>query len=239
MACADFDNDGDQDLYETAGANRGEGSIPNNFFVRSGESLHESAEQYDVESPLGRGRHPIWFDYDADGDLDLFIFNAARDDGLGRSSLFRNDGEAFHDATEQTGFDLRAMQSVGGILSDISGDGDLELLVFNTLGEFNPVVFTATDSRLFDRSQALGIGRLPYGVGALSKDFNNDLVPDLLITKYRTSAPEVIRRADDTLLAYLPGPSAPEFEFSAEGKVHFEIWVGLDNVGVYCRWRPN
>jgi len=88
---ADLDNDGDLDLFHVNGWRSGDASItfhadPSRLFVSNGNGTftERSAEVGLVDTGLGRG--VVAFDYDRDGDVDLFV---AQNDGPGR--LFRND----------------------------------------------------------------------------------------------------------------------------------------------------
>jgi hypothetical protein len=75
----------------------------------------------------------VWFDFDKDGDLDLYVTNQNGD----RNGLYRNDGAWFLDVAPQLGADRggRALQySFGGIrpcLADYDTDGDFDILVAN------------------------------------------------------------------------------------------------------------
>ena len=77
-AWADFDNDGDQDLVQLRGGGAGAGAFQNpehftKFFINDGETLTDQAINFGVEHPAGRGRTPLWFDFDQDGLLDLYL----------------------------------------------------------------------------------------------------------------------------------------------------------------------
>ena len=86
---ADFDNDGDQDLIELVGADRGSAAAKSNhLYVNEGGVLNDQAAERGVVDSMGRGRTPLWFDWDSDGDLDLLALNADRADAP--SILFQN-----------------------------------------------------------------------------------------------------------------------------------------------------
>jgi len=90
----DFDNDGTLDLYHVngfgdPGAPETEEFIadPARLFVNDGDgTFRERAAELGV-ADTGEGRGVVAFDYDHDGDLDIFIHNSQ---GPGR--LYRNDG---------------------------------------------------------------------------------------------------------------------------------------------------
>jgi hypothetical protein len=94
-AWADFDNDGDQDLFVTTGAGAGRGSCPNYLFVNQGGKLRNEASRFGVDYPLGRGRTPLWFDADRDGKLDLLLMNRSRPGGKAPSAIFQQTANGF------------------------------------------------------------------------------------------------------------------------------------------------
>ena len=64
---ADFDNDGDQDLILLTGAERGMGEGANLFFINEDGKLKDQAKEFGLDFPLGRGRTPLWLDWNKDG----------------------------------------------------------------------------------------------------------------------------------------------------------------------------
>ncbi len=87
-----------------------------------------------------------WFDYDNDGDLDLFVANGAVkiEESLRgqpfpyqeRNQLIRNDGaDGFSDMTEQAGAALALVDvSRGAAFGDIDNDGAIDIVVANNNG---------------------------------------------------------------------------------------------------------
>jgi enediyne biosynthesis protein E4 len=146
-AAADFDNDGDTDLFVTAlGGNR--------LYRNAGKGTFE-----DVTSRAGvaAGEFPTsaaWVDYDKDGRLDLYVCNYVvwsiqtdrfcSLDGKTKSyctpeayqgaspRLFRNRGDGtFEDATKRAGLLDPSSKALGIALLDYNGDGWLDLFVAN------------------------------------------------------------------------------------------------------------
>ncbi len=70
---------------------------------------------------------PIWFDYDNDGKIDLFI---TTDDGV--SPLYKNNGDGtFEDVTNRAGL-CREGTGMGVSVGDLKNDGNMDIYVTNT-----------------------------------------------------------------------------------------------------------
>ncbi|MEZ5178697.1 MAG: FG-GAP-like repeat-containing protein [Acidimicrobiales bacterium] len=130
VAAADYDGDGDQDLFITRLG------LPNRLMRNDG-----TGHFTDVAAEAGVGGTDVadgsaaalWADLDGDGDLDLFTTGA----GNGRHTLFVNDGTGhFTDGTEAANLvmppfvaGLPGTLSYGAGVADWDHDGDLDLAV--------------------------------------------------------------------------------------------------------------
>ncbi|MBI1928974.1 VCBS repeat-containing protein, partial [Candidatus Poribacteria bacterium] len=137
-AFADFDKDGDQDVYVSE-------SERDQFFRNDGESKFTDITEATGIHNNGTTPAILFVDYDHDGDLDLFLANREH------IEMYRNNGDGtFSDVTQQTflpstvppspprpeGTRLREGQGVRGasdaVFGDFDDDGDIDLFVINS-----------------------------------------------------------------------------------------------------------
>lgn len=90
-----------------------------------------SFENLATSSGVAKGGDPgavAWFDFDNDGDQDLFVA------AIGKNRLFRNDGDGRFTKLKKTGLDSSSAQSFGVAVGDYDNDGFLDLFVANLSG---------------------------------------------------------------------------------------------------------
>jgi len=140
------------------------------------------------------------FDYDNDGDLDIFFTNGATMPGLKKTSpkywnrLFANDGSAhFTDVTESAGL-AGTGYDTGAAVADYDNDGDQDIFVGGV--HHNALYRNNGDGTFTDVTTQAGLGRPDpdYGplwsVGAAWFDADNDGWLDLFVLNYLRWLPE-------------------------------------------------
>ena len=97
--------------------------------------VHRNGAEGDKLLPETMGSGAAFFDYDGDGDPDLFLVNgtswphSAASAGRGTSALYRNDGTGrFEDVSRETGLDL-VLYGTGVAAGDFDGDGRADLFI--------------------------------------------------------------------------------------------------------------
>jgi enediyne biosynthesis protein E4 len=205
VAVGDYNNDGFPDLYITCvGQNR--------LFRNTGRGTFvEVTKASGLAGKLGFSTSAIWFDYDRDGFLDLFVCNyvkwsADHDvfcslDGKNKSYctpeayrgetcwLFHNRGDGtFEDVTARSGIFDTSSKSLGVAMLDYDQDGWPDLLVANDT-QPNKLYRNQRNGTFKDVAMDAGIafssdGKARAGMGVDVADFDNSGNPGVAITNF-------------------------------------------------------
>jgi hypothetical protein len=132
---ADVDLDGRIDLYCAVGAEKGTGDGPKELWLQGEDGKFTKALDHGAEDPYGRGRIPIFMDFNHDGYPDIYLTNLAslRDDGQANvNHLFINQGGARFVETPTRATGERGSQCA--VKGDINRDGWDDLIVCHEKG---------------------------------------------------------------------------------------------------------
>jgi hypothetical protein len=113
-----FDSDGDRDMDVFLTDRAPHASA---LYRNDGATFTDVAVEAGLANP-GDAIGCLAFDYDGDGDQDLYVTNTGSD------TLYRNDGGTFADVTSQAGITETGF-STSATAGDIDADGDLDLFV--------------------------------------------------------------------------------------------------------------
>ncbi|MDE3263297.1 MAG: FG-GAP-like repeat-containing protein [Acidobacteriota bacterium] len=181
---ADFDGDGDVDLVSLG--IRDPHALYRNRLVEDGAATFAAAAlDAALFDPRG-GWSALFFDYDRDGDPDLYV---TRDgwDGEDTNSLYRNDGGRFVDVAAAAGV-ASAADGFTAAVADVNRDGLLDLYVANGVatrgGAPNELFLGAPDGRFVERGEAMGVADHGRSVGSAFGDYDGDGWPDLLVVNF-------------------------------------------------------
>jgi hypothetical protein len=204
-AAADYDNDGRQDVVVT-------GVGQNRLFRNIGDGkFADVTERAGIGGRTAFSTSALWFDYDRDGLLDLFICNYVRwtpetdvfcsVDGKSKSYctpeaypgatswLYRNRGNGtFEDVTAATGLFDPTSKALGVTLLDYDVDGWPDLFVANDT-QPNKLYRNQRDGTFAEVGVQAGLafsedGRARAGMGTDAADFDNSGMPSVAVTNF-------------------------------------------------------
>ncbi|MGB3619631.1 MAG: FG-GAP-like repeat-containing protein, partial [Catalinimonas sp.] len=226
----DADGDNDLDLYVVSGSSEfmaGSVAYQDRLYRNDGAGNFTLAPDA-LPDLKASGAVVTAADWDADGDLDLFVGGRVRPGAYPlapRSYLLRNDGGRFIDATTQVAPALTEIGMVSAALwTDFDQDGAVDLLL---AGEWMPLTFMANrDGRFVNLTDQTGLPDTHGWWNSLTAgDFDNDGDVDYvagnlgLNTRYRASADEPVclyaadydgnGRLDPVLCRYVQGREYP------------------------------
>lgn len=183
---ADYDRDGDMDLYLTcAGENR--------LYRNAGGAKFE-----DVTAAAGVGGGAkvsvgaTWIDADHDGDLDLYVCQFASLDGQpAANALFRNNGDGtFTDTAVEAGVEAVGARTLSVAAFDFDDDRDLDLYLVNETGG-NRLLLNERMGRFRDAGESHREWvEAEHGRGLVIGDGHGDGLLDWLLV--RRDAPAVL-----------------------------------------------
>ena len=178
---ADFDNDGDLDVFIPRGAWLKQwGQHPNSLLRNDGKTFTDVT----FEAGLGEVFYPCktaaWADYDNDGDVDLYIGNESTAGEVeAPAQLFRNNGDGtFTDVAAAAGLDEKLF-AMGAVWGDYDGDRYPDLFVSN--GGPNRLYHNNQDGTFTDVAEKLGVTSPNASFPTWFWDYNNDGHLDLFV----------------------------------------------------------
>ncbi len=182
---ADYDNDGDVDIFMLRGAwLLKNGSYPNSLLRNNGDGTFTEVT---FEAGLGDVHYPTqtagWADYDNDGNVDLYIGNEAINDFIAPCQLFHNNGDgSFTDVAMEAGVQNGGFTKAV-IWGDYDGDRWPDLYVSNYAAK-NRLYRNNGDGTFTDVAGHLHIDRPMRSFPAWFWDFDNDGMLDLYVASF-------------------------------------------------------
>jgi hypothetical protein len=201
VAVGDYDNDGFPDIYVT---NYGR----NILYHNNGDGTFTDVTEKAGVAAGGWSTSAGFFDYDNDGRLDLFVtryldwtpekskvcgekqptYCPPGEFGPATSILYHNRGDGtFEDVSVAAGIASQKGHGLGVAFADYDGDGYMDIFVANDVT--NQFLFhnnrngTFTNVALDAGAALSNSGKMLSGMGAVFQDYDNDGLPDILVTQ--------------------------------------------------------
>ncbi len=193
---ADVNQDGWIDIYVCRSAMADSVLRKNLLFINNGDlTFTEKADEFGV-ADNSYSTHASFFDYDKDGDLDLFVLNHSLPKYAGfnnmlvnfkkqkgskfQSKLYQNNQGKFSDVSEKAGIINNLLSfGLGLAVSDINQDGWADVYVSNDFNEEDYLYINNQDGT-FKNTIRDATGHVSlFSMGSDVADVNNDALPDI------------------------------------------------------------
>ena len=211
----DYNNDGFMDVLVLRGAWLAtEGAYPSSLLRNNGDGTFTDVTEEAGLMSLHPTNSAVWFDYDGDGWLDLFIANESRDlrdENVNPCELFHNNGDGtFTAVSKKCGVDFVGFFKAV-VSADFNNDGRPDLflsrldgcpMLLRNDGPAGPDRSAGAPWKFTDVAEAAGVTEPSAAFACWFWDYNNDGWPDLMVSGFR------IQDVGDVAADYLGRPHA-------------------------------
>lgn len=198
VAMADINGDGLLDIYVCNSGDIAGDNKQNELFINQGDgTFSEEAEKYGL-ADQGFSTHAVFFDYDKDGDLDVYLLNNSYQaigsfnkmqnerpnrDPVGGDKLFRNDGEKFTDVSEEAGIYGSVIGfGLGITIGDVNQDTWPDIFISNDFFERDYLYINNQDGTFTESLESAMRSISAASMGADIADINGDGLLDIFVT---------------------------------------------------------
>jgi hypothetical protein len=207
VVMVDVNEDGLLDIYVSNAGNMEGNNHDNDLYINNGDlTFSEQAKEYNL-AETGFSTHASFFDYDKDGDLDVYILNNSNIpvNSLGYAEqrerraqewenvpeifrgvgdmLLRNDGGTFTDVSEEAGiYGSLIGFGLGVLVSDINGDLFPDIYISNDFYERDYLYINNQDGTFTEDIKNWTTHLSLSAMGIDMADINNDGHIDIFIT---------------------------------------------------------
>ena len=215
VTMADVNGDGRLDIY-VSGVNYLGMAGRNVLYINNGDgTFTDRTAEYGLDF-AGYSTQAAFFDYDGDGDLDMYLLNSSTFADLAASRnasrtapnakagdrLYRNDHGHFVDVSRAAGI-YSGVEGfgLGVVVSDVNLDGCPDIYVANDFPE-NDFLYINNCNGTFTESIAQATGHTSrFSMGVDAADFNNDGRPDIAVLDMLPDSERILKTAQ-TAVSY-------------------------------------
>ena len=200
VTMADVNGDGLLDIYVCQVGNYKGMRGRNQLFINRGDlTFNDEAHEYGLDF-VGYSVQSAFFDYDMDGDLDMYLLNHSvhtsrsygdvsyrfQHDSLAGDRLYRNDvlngKQIFRDVTSQAGiYNSQIGYGLGVNIADINNDGHPDIYISNDFHENDYLYINNCNGTFTNRMEEFIRHTTKSSMGNDAGDINNDGLIDLVV----------------------------------------------------------
>jgi hypothetical protein len=182
-AWGDYDNDGLIDVFVASLVDQ-EPAPPNRLYRNRGQGNFTLASGSSFAEDVARSVSASWADFDADGNLDLFVANSRPDQV---NFLYRNRGDGTFGRVLNDIVGNEVVVSDTGSWSDYDKDGDLDLFVTSEGGNSNRLYRNNGKGTFTKITSGPLVNEGGSSAGCAWGDYNNDGFPDLFVANLKNA----------------------------------------------------
>lgn len=231
VAMADVNGDGLLDIYVCNSGDIQGDNKQNELFINNGNgTFTEMAEAYGLADE-GYSTHAVFFDFDNDGDLDVYLLNNSyqsigsfnkmqnerpKRDPVGGDKFFRNDGEKFTDISEEAGIYGSVIGfGLGITVGDVNRDGWMDIFISNDFFERDYLYINNQNGTFTESLTDYMRSTSAASMGADIADINNNGHLDIFVT-------EMLPEPSERLKQITTFESWDKFQFNVEHDYHYQ-----------------
>ena len=215
VTMADVNGDGRLDIYVSQLGDYQNIRGKNHLYINQGNdaqgipTFKDEATAYGLDL-VGFGTQAAFFDYDLDGDLDMYMLNHSTHASgtfarstlrqekhpLAGDKLMRNDDGLFTDVTDSSGIYSSALgYGLGITVGDVNWDGYPDVYVGNDFHENDYLYINNRDGTFTERLEEEMQHTSRFSMGNDIGDLNNDALPDIFSLDMLPSDPVMLKNS--------------------------------------------
>ncbi len=192
VSIADIDGDNDDDIYISRFLLNNPKERENLLYINNGNNTFtEKSKEYGL-ADAGYSVMANFFDYDLDGDLDLYVLNQPPSalvekqklkglmDYKYTNRLYRNDNNKYSDVTQESGL-MNYNYSLSALTYDYNDDGYLDIFVANDFDEPDQFYINQQNGTFHNVSDIVFKHLSTFSMGSDLADINNDGHLDIFV----------------------------------------------------------
>ena len=215
VSVVDINNDGLLDMYISRVGKyktlHGKNQLLVCTGIKNGIPVYrDETEQYGLGFS-GFSTQSAFFDFDGDGDLDMFLMNHSVNhngnfapranflntyDSLAGDQFFRNDNGHFTNITKQCGINSSKISyGLGIVVSDINMDGWPDIYIGNDFHENDYLYINQKNGTFKEELETHIMHTSQFSMGVDAADINNDAYPDIISMDMLPYDPVILKRS--------------------------------------------